>query len=64
MYQRRTHNRSQRFGGHTRHAKHCSCGAIVYGNGATNHFRTKGGWDYGDPREDHKPISEAMWASL
>jgi len=37
-----THNRSQRFGGHTKHAHYCSCGKVVHGNGGRRHFEMDG----------------------
>jgi hypothetical protein len=61
MYQRRTHNRSQRFGGHSRRARHCSCGRVVYGNGGINHFFSEGGREYGERRDGHTWISRAEW---
>ena len=64
MYQRRTHNRSQRFGGHARRAHYCICGKVVYGNGGTNHFYTAGGREYGERREGHKRISREQWEVL
>jgi hypothetical protein len=46
---RRTHNRSQRFGGHTKHTFCCSCGRQVSGNGGKRHFKLEGhrriGWE-------------------
>jgi hypothetical protein len=41
-YRRRTHSRSQRFGGHTKHKFYCSCGRQVSGNGGKQHFRLEG----------------------
>ena len=51
MYQRRTHNRSQRFGGHTKHVRYCSCGRTVVGNGGKRHFE----------KEGHERISFDRW---
>ena len=58
MYQRRTHNRSQRFGGHTRHAHYCECGKVVHGNGGWRHFRNEDG----SRRDGHRRIIERVWA--
>ena len=58
---RRTHNRSQRFGGHTRHARYCSCGRVVWGNGGTNHFYGDGGREYGERRDGHERIGRDEW---
>jgi len=49
-----THNRAQRFGGHTKHAHYCSCGRIVRGNGGKQHFKLDG----------HRPITQRKFAAL
>lgn len=46
-----THNRSQRFGGHTKHTFYCSCGRQVSGNGGKQHFKLDG----------HKRVSYNIW---
>lgn len=56
-----THSRSQRFGGHTRHTRYCSCGRSVVGNGGIKHFYTAGGREYGERREGHERISRDEW---
>lgn len=48
---RRTHNRSQRFGGHTKHTFYCSCGRQVSGNGGKQHFKVDG----------HQRITSRSW---
>lgn len=58
MYQRRTHNRSQRFGGHTRHAHYCACGRVVYGNGSWRHFHNEDG----TRRDGHRSITQRVWS--
>ena len=39
---RHTHNRAQRFGGHTKHSWECVCGRVVSGNGGKQHFKVPG----------------------
>ena len=51
-YIRRTHNRSQQFGGHTKHTFYCSCGRTVSGNGGKQHFKVEG----------HRRVTRAQWA--
>lgn len=51
LYMRRTHNRSQRFGGHTKHTRYCSCGKQVSGNGGARHFELDG----------HQRITHRSW---
>lgn len=48
---RHTHNRSQRFDGHTKHTFHCSCGRVVSGNGGKQHFKLDG----------HRRLSFSEW---
>lgn len=51
---RHTHNRSQRYGGHTKHTFYCSCGRRVSGNGGKQHFKLDG----------HKRITQARWQEM
>lgn len=39
---RLTHDRSHRYGGHTKHSWVCICGRTVTGNGGKQHFRLEG----------------------